>query len=275
MLDILMFTLETHILLDIRDVERIEKIVADLPPLDMDKHPGADRENITQLVTDLQNTLKGAIKLLDAAHWMQRTAAMLLEFGQQLDEITPDGAPGIKREWAEIKDFLQDLERVTAYLEPRPRYDAATMPIPNSYCGKMAQEDNVSASRMAVSATRDSSSMKVLAVITALFLPGSYIATLSGMSMFDWQRGGDSSNTTGSNGTSTDARPGDDIVMPYIWIYWVITIILTFIVMISWRIWFTTQDRKFKKELPRLVEPGSAGKKNQPRRFWKEFLGIK
>jgi hypothetical protein len=76
MLDMLMFTLENHILLNIRDVERIEEMVSDLPRLDMDKHPGANRANITQLGTELQNILKGAIKLLDAAHWMKVTAAI-------------------------------------------------------------------------------------------------------------------------------------------------------------------------------------------------------
>lgn len=35
--------------------------------------------------------------------------------------------------------------------------------------------------RMAVASTRDSSSMKALAVITAIFLPGEYIGTLFGM----------------------------------------------------------------------------------------------
>jgi hypothetical protein len=120
MLDMLVFTLENQVQLNIRDVERIEKTVADLPRLDMDKRPGANRADITQLVTELQNILKGAIKLLDAAHWASKTAAMLLDFGEQLDKISPDGTPGIKREWADIKEFLQDLQRLTAYLEPDP-----------------------------------------------------------------------------------------------------------------------------------------------------------
>lgn len=44
----------------------------------------------------------------------------------------------------------------------------------------MAQEDNVLNARMAVASTRDSSSMKALAVITAIFLPGEFLASLFG-----------------------------------------------------------------------------------------------
>ena len=44
----------------------------------------------------------------------------------------------------------------------------------------MAQEDNVLNARMAVASTRDGSSMKALAVITAIFLPGEFLGTLFG-----------------------------------------------------------------------------------------------
>lgn len=50
----------------------------------------------------------------------------------------------------------------------------------------MAQEDNFLAARLAVSATRDSSAMKALALITAVFLPATYVATLFSMTMFNW-----------------------------------------------------------------------------------------
>lgn len=42
----------------------------------------------------------------------------------------------------------------------------------------MAQEDNVLNARMAVASSRDSSSMKALAVITCIFLPGEFIGEL-------------------------------------------------------------------------------------------------
>lgn len=75
----------------------------------------------------------------------------------------------------------------------------------------MAQEDNNLNARMAVASTRDSSSMKALAVITAIFLPGEYIGTLFGVQMFNWEQG-----TSGDPSVSEDAAPGlpRPVVMP-------------------------------------------------------------
>jgi hypothetical protein len=94
--------------------------------------------------------------------------------------------------------------------------------------------------------------MKALAVITALFLPGTYIATLFSMSMFDWQGGSSSSANSTSNGASSSSSQSA-VVMPYIWIYWVISVILTFIVITGWRIWWVKQDREFREKLPKVV----------------------
>ena len=48
-----------------------------------------------------------------------------------------------------------------------------------------AQTDNRLSARIAVSSGRDSTAMKTLAFITSLFLPGTYIAALFSMSMFE------------------------------------------------------------------------------------------
>lgn len=119
---------------------------------------------------------------------------------------------------------------------------------------KIAQEDNLLAARMAVSATRDSSAMKALAVITAVFLPATYIATLFSMSMFNWQSGSNSSNVVTSNTTaSSDTSSSSGVVMHYIWIYWVVSVILTVLVIVGWRVWWVMQDRDFRRGLPRGV----------------------
>lgn len=75
----------------------------------------------------------------------------------------------------------------------------------------MAQEDNNLNARMAVASTRDSSSMKALAVITAIFLPGEYMGTLFGVDFFNWEQG-----TAGDPSVSNDANPAfpRPVVMP-------------------------------------------------------------
>ena len=104
--------------------------------------------------------------------------------------------------------------------------------IPAQIYSKIAQEDNNLNARMAVASSRDSSSMKALAVITALFLPGDFMSSLFGMSIFDWQ--GDD---------------GDAVVSYRFWIYWCITIPLTILILVLWRAWWVGQDRYFREHL--------------------------
>lgn len=78
--------------------------------------------------------------------------------------------------------------------------------------------------------------MKTLAFITAVFLPGSYVASLFSMSMFDWQ----ASDSSSSYGLS---------VSSYIWVYWVVTVPLTLLIMAVWRKWWQREDRGYKREL--------------------------
>lgn len=82
--------------------------------------------------------------------------------------------------------------------------------------------------------------MKALAVITAIFLPGQFISSLFGMSMFDWEWGA----------TSDDATDGP-VVMPLFWVYWVFTLPLTLLIVLLWRVWWVNQDRFFRSHLSR------------------------
>jgi hypothetical protein len=53
------------------------------------------------------------------------------------------------------------------------------------------------------------------------------------MSMFDWA-------------PSAESRP---IVSPYIWLYWTISVPLTAIVLLTWRIWWKFEDKKHQADL--------------------------
>lgn len=132
----------------------------------------------------------------------------------------------------------------------------------------MAQEDNTLNTRVAVSSSRDSSAMKVLAFITALFLPGSYIATLFSMSMFNWQAGA----STSSSGTGESPT-----VMPTIWIYCVIAVILTVAIIFNWRLWWVIEDRTFRSHLKKDVAEEHFWNR-MPRRlettFWQDFFKL-
>jgi hypothetical protein len=72
---------------------------------------------------------------------------------------------------------------------------------------------------IAVESKRDSSSMKTIAAVTMLFLPGTFVASLFATPMFQW------STTTGLQ------------VQSHIWIYWATAIPLTLVTIGFWWVW--------------------------------------
>ncbi|KAI0182069.1 hypothetical protein GGR52DRAFT_66439 [Hypoxylon sp. FL1284] len=221
------------------------------------------------LMKEAHDVLKGAIQLLDTLRWMERAVKLIIQAGDELDvrvrEMRGAQAAGkgqtkeddegsddddeddLTVHWHEIRQYLDCTWRLCTSLETDRRMSElrcrAQIDIIYS---KMAQEDNNLNARMAVASTRDSSSMKALAVITAIFLPGEYIGTLFGVSMFDWE-----------SGTAADAALGDDapagyphpVVMPSFWIYWAFTLPLTLVIVAGWRAWWVNQDRYFRRHL--------------------------
>ncbi|KAK3990650.1 hypothetical protein QBC44DRAFT_63463 [Cladorrhinum sp. PSN332] len=67
---------------------------------------------------------------------------------------------------------------------------------------------------LAAASKRDSSSMKVIAILTTLFLPGTFVSTLFSMPIWDWE-----------------VSRLSDVSARYMWFYWVLTIPLTVLVM--------------------------------------------
>jgi hypothetical protein len=135
---------------------------------------------------------------------------------------------------------------------------------------KMAQEDNILNARMAVASSRDSSSMKALAVITAVFLPGEFLGTLFGMSMFDWL-GPDEEDDDGSN-PMTDAVKVNRFGQNF-WYYWATAVPLTIMILVAWRVWWVSQDRYFRRHLSQeLSEERYWTADGKPRQLERSFL---
>ena len=95
---------------------------------------------------------------------------------------------------------------------------------------------------IALESRRDSSSMKTLAVVAMVFLPGTFIATFFAMPLFDWQA---------SNGQVVDKR---------IWIYFLVTIPLTAFTCAVWWAWFTLKTRREQKENEGILGHGDKKK---------------
>ncbi|KAF2967136.1 hypothetical protein GQX73_g6436 [Xylaria multiplex] len=218
------------------------------------------------LMKEAHDVLKGSIQLLDTLRWMERAVKLLMQVGDELearvnniktktsvkselkeggdDDNSPDD---LSYHWHEIRQYLDSIWRLCTSLETDRRMSELRCRAQiDIIFSKLAQEDNNLNARMAVASTRDSSSMKALAVITAIFLPGEYIGTLFGVSMFNWQKG-----TAGDPAAGKDAADGlpSPTIMPSFWIYWAFTVPLTLIILSVWRGWWVNQDRYFRRHL--------------------------
>ncbi|KIX98746.1 uncharacterized protein Z520_05207 [Fonsecaea multimorphosa CBS 102226] len=108
---------------------------------------------------------------------------------------------------------------------------------------RMAQEQNEISlrdvqmnTRIATSTKQDSIAMTTFTFIAALFLPGTYVASLFSMSMFDWLP---------SDGNGSGGAPR---VSANFYIYWCITVPLTLLVMAGWYVWYRRADQAWQKD---------------------------
>ncbi|KAI1098003.1 hypothetical protein F4804DRAFT_346684 [Jackrogersella minutella] len=92
----------------------------------------------------------------------------------------------------------------------------------------------ISSSTMEISKAtqRDGSQMRSIALLTMIFLPGTFVATLFSMSFFNWN------------------IASETILSPYIWIYAVATLILTVTTIMTWHYCTVRSHGSKKKILP-------------------------
>ena len=87
--------------------------------------------------------------------------------------------------------------------------------------------------RALVSATKeDSTAMKTLAIVTVLFLPGTFVSALFAVPLFQW-----------------DASGKDRVISGRLWIYWAIAIPLTLMIFIPWAIWTRMKASENRRSL--------------------------
>ncbi|VBB86210.1 Putative protein of unknown function [Podospora comata] len=246
----------------------------------------------TELMKNAHDAFKKSIKLLDTITWMDRAVGVILRAGDELEEVryesendidSPDlqGAlisasgrtvTGLARariiedpmsaHWHEIRQYLESLQQLCKSLETeRHMLEVRCKSQIDIIYAKMQQEDNILTARMAVTSTRDSSSLKALAVITALFLPGDFIASLLGMAMFEkW-------NDEEYDGDRLPETP------ERFWLYWALALPLTFIIFILWRTWWVSQDRFFRQHLSKeLSEERYWTEDRRPRKLDHSFI---
>ena len=100
----------------------------------------------------------------------------------------------------------------------------------------ITQNDAEYTAAIAVDGKRDNIAMKTIAILGIVYLPGTFMATLFSINMFNWG-GADRGNTSSL------------AVSPNIWIYWVITVPLTVVTFLIWLLWSRRENIKSSKRL--------------------------
>ena len=80
--------------------------------------------------------------------------------------------------------------------------------------------------RIAETTLSDAKSMKTIAILTMLLLPGTAVASLFSMNMFNWS-----------------AQDGSHIESKWLWIYFVVAVPLTAMILVAWWIWTRQSGR--------------------------------
>lgn len=206
--------------------------------------------DVKQITIDLNSTGASILYLSQTCIWAQECIAFLIKV---CDEVAASGHD-LWTGSMELKETLEyeasaldgvsltmktKKERVQAQLNVL--FSAASQKenaIALSY-SRMAQEHNELAqkdvqlnTRIATSTKSDSVAMTTFTFITALFLPGTYIASLFSMSMFDWLH--DATDNTR--------------ISPLFWIYWCATIPLTLVVLFGWWLWYRRADTQWMRD---------------------------
>lgn len=107
--------------------------------------------------------------------------------------------------------------------------------------------------RIAHASKRDSTAMKTLSLMGALFLPGTYLASVFSMTFFNFESGKLSppltrfanKEDTVTNMASADADP---VVSVNLWIYFAVTIPITAIIVCSWLLIDRRRIEQHRKE---------------------------
>ncbi|CZR68290.1 uncharacterized protein PAC_18189 [Phialocephala subalpina] len=186
----------------IKDIHTVESDIRKELRGDEDQHKGSV-EHSTIDYGALSRTLHicstAAVELVRRRDFERRLEVLLkkeLEIGS-----IPANAVSIYSEMSTSRDL--DIQSLPHRIESQRKVLSSLI----------AQRDNETQQELARAANNDSKAVKTISILTILFLPGAYVATLFTTNMFVF-------------------RDGEEI-----WVYWAIVVPLTFLVLTIWAIW--------------------------------------
>ncbi|PYI08325.1 hypothetical protein BO78DRAFT_468546 [Aspergillus sclerotiicarbonarius CBS 121057] len=158
----------------------------------------------------------------DISNWLKEIGALQayfankhrqLDFVRQLipsikDGITHNDKDPLCMALPTIEDITRTLDDYITYLEERTKTLVAIL------FALLTHEDAAASADLAEASKRDSSAMKAITILTMLFLPATFFATLFSLPTLQWDR--------------------DDVIQRRFWVYWAFTIPATALVFGMW-----------------------------------------
>ncbi|KAE9374143.1 hypothetical protein N431DRAFT_454945 [Stipitochalara longipes BDJ] len=185
-------------------------------------------KDIQRVESDIQKELRGdedhhkpsvehnTIDYGDLSRTLHICSTAARELGRRRDFERRLGV--LLKDAIEIGSYLAN--DVSLYTEMSASRDVDIQSLPqriesqrNVLSSLIAQRDNETQQELARAANNDSKAVKTISILTILFLPGAYVATLFTTNMFAF-------------------RDGEEL-----WVYWAIVVPLTFLVLTIWAIW--------------------------------------
>lgn len=93
--------------------------------------------------------------------------------------------------------------------------------------------------------------MRIIAAVTLIFLPGTFVATVFSTGLFDWGSG--DPTPAGDDG---GADGGGKIMSKYLWVYFMLTGALTAVVLVAWGLFSWVQKRRMVRQFGLDLEEG-------------------
>ncbi|KAJ3570173.1 hypothetical protein NPX13_g5815 [Xylaria arbuscula] len=166
------------------------------------------------------------------ADWQSTCMALLLEVQGEIEGCITGGGHrsremrAMRAKIRYLGSLADGVKRHTAALKENGQAD---MSILHSI---ISQVDNRLNARLAAASSHDSAAMKTLAFLTALFLPGTFVATIFSTDFFDWQGGN-----------------GGKVVSELFWVFWAFAVPLTIVVAVGWRLWWSFEKKRFDEDI--------------------------
>ncbi|KAK3374732.1 hypothetical protein B0H63DRAFT_526029 [Podospora didyma] len=153
--------------------------------------------------------------------------------GSAAEEAGKNMAEAIRTSGVRLLERLQQLDTERNYLLEEIACNLKSaqsqMQVVYNLIAQRESKDNlfvaVRSAKIADITKHDSYAMKTLAVMSLIFLPGAWMASLFAMPLFDWK-----------------AADGESVLQPKFWVYWAFTAPITIALLIAWFVWLKMHE---------------------------------